>query len=201
MIDWKDYKQAVRVELSYFDEFGQQVGKIKKLERPTQTKPVKDAVEWSDSKWVHADRDVITYSDEEGFSYSKESYSLDDGEQIVCTYEQFEAYVKEQEFTTTLSECAKESEGILKALAEQEGEKWTHIYRDNKCRVIHQEKLSAWIEIKGSGERIIGISELKPIKPTISESDEAALVKFMESSHKLEVINEVRSYIREHDIT
>ena len=71
--------------------------------------------------------------------------------QPICTREQFEAYVKEQE-----------------------GEKWTHMYYKDKCRIkVSEPDSDGYIVIVTdfNGYQLCTPDELKPIKQTMSESE------------------------------
>ncbi|MBB66894.1 MAG: hypothetical protein CMP19_05110 [Rickettsiales bacterium] len=205
MIDWNDNAKAAVREFAKF--VGHRDGASFWLSDKgvIQTKTVADAVADHDGEWPFSSGIILMgYSPkhEHYFAFG-DGYELTGGECIVCTREQFEAYVKDKEFTKALSECAKESEGILKALAEQEGEKWTHTTSMGKCKVIKGPNNSGQylLEFEGGVWDCLYAEQLKPIKPTMTVQEEAALVEFMKSSHKLEVVNEVRAYIREHEIT
>ncbi|MEO9497689.1 MAG: hypothetical protein ABJG42_24660 [Vibrio splendidus] len=134
---------------------------------PAPQKTVADAWGWSDGEWAYADRDVITYSAKHGFSYSKESYSLDDGEKLVCTREQFEAYGREQE-------------------AKQEGEKWTHEYlwagSWHKCTLLNEGKkdCDGYYAAINSGGGYILSTNIRPIKPTITKTEAKAVEDYVD---------------------
>lgn len=151
--------------------------------RPTQTKTVADAVEHYNCEFPEGQAILgIAYSNNKICPYYAGSPIADGTNSpenyIICTRAEFEAYVKEQE-----------------------GEKWTHTFNESACRVVHNEDGDCWIKFKDFPGNLVAQKQyLKPIKPTMTAQDEAALVEFMKSSHKLEVINEVRAYIREHDI-
>jgi hypothetical protein len=55
MIDWNRHKMATHAAVTFFDEAGKSVG-FKRLDRPTQTKTVADAVEQEGEKWTHGDK-------------------------------------------------------------------------------------------------------------------------------------------------
>lgn len=157
-----------------------------------QTKTVADAYEehktWDSIENYYGGsaegEDFVLWSkDRESFEQGCEGYS-EELYHKVCTREQFEAYAKEQE-------------------AKQEGEKWTHMYDADKCYIkVSEPDEDGYIMIvtEYNGYQLCMPDDLKPIKPKLTKANEAALVEFMKSSHKLEVINEVRAYIREHDI-
>jgi len=60
---------------------------------------------------------------------------------------------------------------------EQEGEKWTHIDGSSKCRVIANYKNMSWIEWESGELYVVRNDCLKPIKPTISESEAVSIMK------------------------
>jgi len=139
--------------------------------RPAQTKTVAGAVEFYNGEFPEGgDILGIAYSNNKVVPYyagspiadgtnSPESY-------IICTRAEFEAYVKEQE-----------------------GEKWTHVVDDDegqltKCR--KHLKLcngSDWVYVCEKGEYFVpskmGYCGVKPIKPTISESELLHKIKDM----------------------
>lgn len=173
-------KAAVR---EFADYIGQSDKCERYLEHVTTKKTVADAVEWHKSKgwgviWANEDKDCITHG-QLGFAFA-DSKNLQVGRKLVCTREQFEAYVKEQE-----------------------GEKWTHTLLGDKAYIkLDEPDCHGYVLVvtESNGYNLARPGELKPIKPTMTAQDEAALVEFMKSSHKLEVINEVKAYISERDI-
>lgn len=180
MINWKIHPRAVAANVTYLNDEDKIVA-FDRVDRPTQTKTVADAVEYYNGEFPKRGAALgIAYSNNKIIPYyagspiadgtnSPESY-------IICTRAEFEAYVKEQE-----------------------AEKWTHTWNGRKCIVVFTDDYMSWV--KGEGlNKLVPTDSLKPIKPTITKADKAALVEFMKSSHKLEVISEVRAYIREHDI-
>jgi hypothetical protein len=98
-------------------------------------------------------------------------------------HEKLEAYMKElPNFKATrenLEKIAKDAQGDFVEV-EQESEKWTHIDGDgDRCKVLHTHNEISWVTYYGEHEdNIVPIEELKPIKPTISRSDENALRAF-----------------------
>jgi len=73
----------------------------------------------------------------------------------VCTREQFEAYAKEQE-------------------AKQEGEKWTHVYLEEKAYIkVSEPDCDGYILVvtEGDGYNLVRIDDLKPIKPRITKAE------------------------------
>lgn len=129
--------------------------------RPTQ-KTVADAVERYGKalvvgKWTHIrcgkDGNMFFASGEVESDNWQDSY-------LVCTREQFEAYVKEQE-----------------------GEKWTHVLETTgkKCQLLTKEPDSDgyYAVILSSGNYDIEHSDfIKPIKPTISTKEYDMLAKY-----------------------
>ncbi len=154
--------------------------------RPTQTKTVADAVEWSVKKfnhqgWHYADYDCITYGSD-GLLYA-DSAKIKDGRELICTREQFEAYVKEKD-----------------------SEKWTHTVNfgfseQAQCKIISESGDFVWAQVDGAGcPATYKKSELKPIKPTMTKEQYEFLRKFSEDSNSLRVTAEVESYLAKHDI-
>lgn len=134
--------------------------------RPTQTKTVADAVEWAKGVWGDYNYGYISYNpNTEQFSYT--SSDVNRRWYIVCTRAEFEAYVN-------ASKIGK----ILESSDEKEGEKWTHTYLGENCYVVHVDGCAAWVVVQNAGGKIITTNSLKPIKPTISRSDENALRAF-----------------------
>lgn len=151
--------------------------------RPTQTKTVADAWEYyqengkicgysfSQNKMLSfcKSNDTYCFVSEKSSAGSVET----DDWQPICTHEQFEAYVKEQE-------------------SKQEGEKWTHVVDDDegqltKCR--KHLKLcngSDWVYVCEKGEYFVpskmGYCGVKPIKPTISKAEAWDLCQDYEGS-------------------
>lgn len=162
--------------------------------RPTQTKTVADAVEWANGEWV-GDSRFIVYQEELGkfaFVVSEKPYM--NGWGLVCTREEFEAYVKEQE--SSQQSCS-------------EGEKWTHgippsgIY----CRVLHKgevvncyligrDDMGAFVyRIDGDYYATASETNFRPIKPTISTKEYDMLAKY--ASHLNVNPSEFDQYISE----
>tara|TARA_R110002033_G_C3897243_1_gene239787 strand:- start:18082 stop:18687 length:606 start_codon:yes stop_codon:yes gene_type:complete len=145
-----------------------------------ERKTVEDAVNYiyghCEGVWA-CSLDALCYVDDAWF-YDKSGLS----KHQVCTREEFEACVA--------AECEPE---------------WTHTDAfGDPCRVLIDEpdSMGQVIILRQDGwYSTVAASSLKPIKPTITKAAEDALVEFMKSSHKLDVINEVRAYINSHDIT
>ena len=121
--------------------------------RPQQTKTVADAYEWhvriyGTSEWRGV-ADCINLNPNNGeFDFGYKSGKT------ICTREQFEAYAKEQE-------------------AKQEGEKWTHTYKGEKCYIkVDEPDFSGCVVIFSECEeyQLIRPDELDPIKPKLTES-------------------------------
>lgn len=127
--------------------------------RPTQ-KTVADAVEYYNCEFPEGQAILgIAYSNNKITPYyagSPIAYGTNSPESyIICTRDEFEAYVKEQE-------------------SKQEGEKWTHTWGEGKCRIIatDETKDEAWVKFELTGNNgIVVLSGLKPIKPTISKAE------------------------------
>lgn len=156
MIEWNDNaKAAVR---AFADYIGQTKKCHRYLESFASKKTVADAVECIDKQVLSHEWDVILYDGDSYYPVS-DNYAKKWVHQIICTREQFEAYVKEQE-----------------------GEKWTHTIKatKEKCRITEGPNNSGQVFIKtevGLWDCLY-IEQLKLIKPTISRSDENALRAF-----------------------
>ncbi len=101
-----------------------------------------------------------------------------------------------------LEKIAKDAQGDFVEV-EQEGEKWTHEWGGGKCRIIatDESKDEAWVKFESTGNNgIVVLSRLKPIKPTISESDVRALQLFANKSHRHGVAWAVKEYLDGHDV-
>lgn len=107
---------------------------------------------------------------------------------VVCDYQQFEAYGREQE-------------------AKQEGEKWTHTYNELKCRaLITEPDREGYIVIVNELNEYYCVDdeELKPIKPTITKGEQEAIAKFIVRIWKKDnpdLRAEFEAFCKEHDIT
>lgn len=158
MIDWNDTK-AASVKITFFDSEGSQIG-FKRIDRPTQTKTVADAVEYYGKtfvvgNWTHIrcgkDGKMFFASGETDSDNWQDSY-------LVCTRAEYEAYVKEQE-----------------------GEKWTHEIRATKeyCYISEGPNDSGQVFIKtnkGTWDCLY-VEQLKPINPTISSKQVATIIE------------------------
>lgn len=101
--------------------------------------------------------------------------------------QKLEAYMKElPNFKATrenLEKIAKDAQGDFVEV-EQEGEKWTHVVNfgfseQAQCKIISEYGDFVWVQVDGAGcPATYRKSALKPIKPTISRSDENALRAF-----------------------
>lgn len=150
--------------------------------RPQQTKTVADAVEWNEkvfkSKEWKNDKCgyIVLYAN--SFSYSSSKNSGD----LVCTREQYEAYVKEKE-------------------AKKEGEKWTHTCDGNECKLLadkHDLFNRMPVQYKSGEYGLVHISDLKPIKPKLTKEQSEALIKFSSEVGSLEITAEVESYLKKY---
>lgn len=86
--------------------------------------------------------------------------------------------------------------------AEQEGE-WTHTIDGLKVRFLvdgPDEAGEVPVVAEDGYYRIFDVDQLKPIKPTISESDAKALEIFANKSHRHSVAWAVKEYLSGHDI-
>ena len=174
MIDWNDNaKAAVRefagwlfTEYQYLSEVGKFIKQVEK-QTQTKTKTVADAVAENDGKWpLHDEFDTLWYT-EKFKAYGCFQTQSEDLVRV-CTREQFEAYAKEQE-------------------DKQEGEKWTHEYHGDNCRIVHKEKWQAWIVSENGLSKLVPISELRKPKPAITKEQAwDMLLKTDESIRKLD---------------
>ena len=170
MIDWNENaKAAVRefagwifTEYQYLSEVGKF---IKQVEKQARTKTVADAVEYYQENgeicgYSFSQNKMLSFCKSNGtYCFVSEKSSAGSVEtddwQPICTREQFEAYVKEQE-----------------------GEKWTHITSIGKCRILvdkPDEHGYVVVEMESDGYSLIPERKLKPIKPTISEDTKRIL--------------------------
>ncbi len=182
MIDWNRHKSADYATVTFFDEVGKAVG-FKRFDRPTQTKTVADAVERLGKQVLSHEWDVILYDGDSYYPVS-DNYAKKWEHQIICTRDEFEAYVKEQE-----------------------GEKWTHVTSNGtRCSIVIDapDVHGRVIVIDANGEYLAPVKEsLKPIKPTISEDAVSKLRAYanwtagQESGYVSELIEE---FIATHDI-
>ncbi|MGB3724870.1 MAG: hypothetical protein WA981_03810 [Glaciecola sp.] len=175
------------------------------LELVPERKTVEDAVKWANCVWPERDCDAIAYNPtSESFGYYESRIGLNEKWYHVCNQSEFEACVaaKSAEVEPHFKATRENLEKIAK---DAKGEpEWTHIYLEEKAYIkVSEPDCDGYILVvtEGGGYNLARPDELKPIKPTITKADEDALVEFMKSSHKLDVINEVRAYINEHDIT
>ena len=165
MIDWNDNAKAA---VEYFaDWLRADYSYIANLEefysRLPQTKTVADAVEYYKGEFPKGQAILgVAYSNNKITPYYKGS-PIADGTNlpesyIICTRDEFEAYVKEQD-----------------------GEKWTHEDGGSKCRVIASYRNMSWIEWKSGELYVVRNDCLKPIKPTISTKEYDMLAKYAAS--------------------
>lgn len=150
MIDWNRHKSADYATVTFFDEVGKAVG-FKRFDRPTQTKTVADAVKRLGKQVLSHEWDVILYGGDSYYPVS-DNYAKKWEHQIICTRDEFEAYVKEQE-----------------------GEKWTHTTPlGDKCYIKDNEQDCegvVLVVVKNLGYDLMKPEQLKPIKPTISAKE------------------------------
>lgn len=178
------------------------------------------------SEWPYYDMDCITYGDSY-FAFAN-SESISPNRYLVCTRFQFEGFgdtegkqIKEDNMVgrsnITMEDInkhldtgenpkghvnANDVEKILKSSYEQESEKWTHTYGSTsiKCRILATDGDECWV-LNDCGNKVTEyLSSLRPIKPTISESDAKALELFANKSHMHGVAWAVKEYLDGHDI-
>lgn len=189
MIEWNDNaKAAVR---AFADYIGQTKKCHRYLESFASKKTIADAVEWANGKWKD-DCQYMLYHEELGkFSFVVSEGPYVNGWQLVCTREQFEAYVEEQEkpqphFKATrenLEKIAKDAQGDFVEVREKEGEKWTHTYDGQKVRWLGDKPDSCEemaIQYQSGEYGLARVSALKPIKPTISEDSKRQLELYVQ---------------------
>ncbi len=158
MIEWNDNaKAAVR---AFADYIGQTKKCHRYLESFASKKTVADAVEYCNGVWPEEKDAVCVWDDKrKNFEFWISDYEPVSYCYEVCNYEQFEAYVKEQE-----------------------GEKWTHTIKatKEKCRITEGPNNSGQVFIKtevGLWDCLY-IEQLKLIKPTISQEQAKAVMEF-----------------------
>lgn len=156
--------------------------------RPTkQPKTVADAVKWANGNWGNSTSRYITYNpNSDRFTYS-ETGEVNKRWYIVCTRDEFEAYVKEQE-----------------------SEKWTHTYSDygviKDCILIHDKPdIHGQVLVVNRYDEYVltGTVEPKPIKPTISEAELLHKIKDMAKGVASDghFGDTVRGWLDDYDIT
>lgn len=173
----------------YTDHANDWVQTIATRPQPEPRKTVADAVEAYPDGWpLHGEFDTLWYTAEYDLYGCFQTQASDLVK--VCTREEFEAYVKEQE-----------------------GEKWTHKYKlgDSSswwpCSIV-TEVGSQGVVIECDvfegvqycsyhGEQAI---ELKPIKPTIAKAQSEFLCEFSADTNNMTVIAEVESYLNKHEV-
>ena len=168
--------------------------------RPTQTKTVADAVEYYKENgkicgYSFSENKMLSFCKSNGTYFfvsdksSAGSVETDDW-QPICTREQFEAYVKEQE-------------------AKQEGEKWTHVTSVGKvrCKIIQAEPdFNGYIVAFNDLEeyQLIEPEHLKPIKPTISEDAKRQLELYVQYRFdkygNYDMKSDLSDYLSHHEI-
>lgn len=186
--DWielvrENAKAAVR-------EFALYIGQSDKCERYLEAfetkKNVADAVEYYNGELPEGEAILgIAYSNNKIVPYYAGSPIADGTNSpdsyIICTREQFEAYVKDQE-----------------------GEKWTHTWNGRKCRVVFTEDYTSWIKCEGLKNAIAKTDDLKPIKPTMTEEQQKMVAKFVARIYTIEnsynLRDEFDKFCNEHDI-
>lgn len=138
-----------------------------------QTKTVADAVEYFGGVWPESKYFTAWWDSETNQILLGDNITSD----TICTREQFEAYVKEQE-----------------------GDKWTHTWCGQRCKIVHSDGNASWIIVENRGSEVVFTIGLNPIKPTMTKEQHEFLCKFSADSNSLEVIAEVESYLAKHDI-
>lgn len=124
-----------------------------------QTKTVADAYEALDYEDIDGHWEQVRYAPKQDYFFVDIRRSQWVDSVFVCTREQFEAYAKEQD-------------------DKQEGEKWTHFYGRVKCRIKHVIDEKAWVECESIREDVVKVSELRPIKPKLSQEQAKAVMEF-----------------------
>lgn len=193
MIYWNENaKAAVR---EFADYIGQSDKGERYLEHVAPKKTVADAVEYYKENgkicgYSFSQNKMLSFCKSSGtycfVSEKSSAGSVDtDDWQPICTREQFEAYVKEQEV-----------------------EKWTHVYTDDtgtdiRCVLLAEHGEWVWVKDAGTVDTICK-SWLKPIKPTMTKEQQKMVAKFVariytiESSYNLR--DEFDKFCNEHDI-
>ncbi|QGZ13134.1 hypothetical protein [Alteromonas phage XX1924] len=153
MINWKIHPRAVAANVTYLNDEDKTVA-FERVDRPTQ-KTVEDAVEWAkgklpkNSEWTHirACKRLGAFF----FADGNPDGNKWDSSDFICTREQFEAYVKEQD-----------------------DEKWTHTIDGLRVRFLVDGPDDAG-EVPVVGDdgyyHLFDADQLKPIKPKLSKSE------------------------------
>lgn len=151
-VEWNDNAKAAVEAYNNWLEDNQETNAVEEfftdLARiTTQPKTVADAAEYYKGSWPTQKCSTIWVDGSGAFRWGNEVTN-----QTVCTRAEFEAYVKEQE-----------------------GEKWTHTYKGEKCRIVTDEPDSegmvCCVYELDMCYAVTDPKELKPIKPTISKAE------------------------------
>lgn len=151
MVDWNDNAKAA------VKEFAEYVGQTKHCERylernvPEQQKTVADAVERLGKQVLSHEWDVILYDGDSYYPVS-DNYAKKWEHQIICTRDEFEAF-----------------------LSEQRSDDWTHIDEDGSiCRILHTIDDKAWVTYKCKNylDDVVKLIDLKPYEPEWTHLDE-----------------------------
>jgi len=192
-VNWDENAKAAAMEFACY------IGKAKDCERyfkhiAPKTKTVADAVEYYNGVWPEEKDAVCVWDDKrKNFEFWISDYEPVSYCYEVCNYEQFEAYAKEREAKITMDDI---NEHI--STGEQEGEKWTHMYKLGDSCKWYPCKIKGEVGTQGiviEADVFEGVQycsffgkqavTLKPIKPAMTAKDEAVIVEFMKSSHNL----------------
>lgn len=164
-----------------------------------QQKTVADAYEWAKGKWMEGKLAICELDGELYFSDNNLRMR-----NLVCTYEQFESYAKEQEAEITMDDINKHID-----TGEQECEKWTHEFDNCKPRQLR----IVCSEPDCNGEIVVLVdgphgdlyckvlpSKIKPIKPTLTKEQELAVIDFAEDVNEPHITILCEEYIARHEI-
>lgn len=146
--------------------------------RPTQ-KTVADAVAALSKEELTGEWEQVRYAPKQDYFFPGMNRDKWVDSVHVCTRAEFEAYMKERE-----------------------SEKWTHTWKGDKCYVVHIDGCAAWVVLQNAGGKTIPTNSLKPIKPTISESEMMQRIKYRAISvdYDDEFGAKVRSWLEQYNI-
>lgn len=203
MIDWNDNAKSAVRDFAKYIGFRETASYFLSDKSPTQTKTVADAVAENGGKWLYDDYNYLNFDSKDGWYWSDKGLF----ETLVCTREQFEAYVKEQEpnFKATrenLEKIAKDAQGDFVEV-EQEGEKWTHEYdsANIKCRILATDENECWVLTEYGNKVTEHIDSLKPIKPTLTKAEAwSKLCQINGEYQNMDVATAVMTICDKHDI-
>lgn len=190
---WRDYVSDFKA-IAKRPTFAESITKT-----PTQTKTVADAVEWAKGGWQSGALAICVCDGE--FYFSDDNLRMRD---VVCTRDEFESYVKEQD---DKQEYPPLTQSLIDE-AEQEGEKWTHITNSGyECKIIVKDPDENYVVVVLCSDGVYRLHDsksLKPIKPTMTEEQQKMVSKFVARIYTIETSYNLRDefdkFCNEHDI-